>query len=108
VTPLRSDQDYVEWEPTPEDERVKAHRLSSTGWEEDVEVSSLRKGDVFKMVFDGEAIHPITREADDQVVALAVADAFRMDPYGSTGQTRGYGVLIEVFDYLDQIKTSLS
>ena len=95
------------WRPTPPEERRKARRLVSDGWET-IEVSDLRRGDIFQMVYDGELIHPETGDHDDHTVSVAVADPIRNDPLGSTGQCCGYAVEIDIFDSLSLVKKSLS
>jgi hypothetical protein len=104
---LTRDPSIFDWRPTPEGERNKALRLTAYGWEP-CEVSDLKKGDVFRMTWDGGFVHPLTKEENDTTVSVATADAVKMDPLGSLGQTQGWGVEVEVYESLEQMRGKLT
>jgi hypothetical protein len=88
----------MKWRPTRDGERMTALKIAG----DRCRIEDLVPGDVFRMVTPaGDLVHPITQEPDASVVAVAAAAPFKNDPLGSTGQTYGYGVEIDVYDTFD-------
>lgn len=96
----------MKWRPTPDSILIKARKLAGDEWVT-IEMKDLRPGDIFRAIApDGGVIHPVTGEPDDVVVALVTDHPIRNDlnQIGSILGARGYGVPIEVFPSMDELK----
>lgn len=79
----------MSWPKTPPGERIHAMKRDGAEWRK-VEYKDLRAGDVYRAVgSDGQFIHPLTHEPDDEVAARCLGD-----PGDSIA--RGYGTEIEI------------
>jgi hypothetical protein len=94
------------WRPTPESQRIMARKLAGDSWV-DVRMEDLRPGDVFKAVSPtGELIDPCSGEPDDEVIALVTDYPIKNhnNQIGSLLGERGYGVPIDLFPSMDELK----
>ena len=96
----------MKWRPTPEKILIKARKLAGDGWV-DVLMQDLLPGDVFRAIApDGEVVHPVSGEPDDKVVALVTDHPIKNynNQIGSLLGAQGYGVPIEVFESMGELK----
>lgn len=96
----------MKWRPTPEKILIKARKMVDDGWV-DVLMQDLQPGDIFRAIGpDGDAIHPCSCEPDDLVVALVTDHPIKNhnNQIGSLFGAQGYGVPIEVFSSMDELK----
>lgn len=96
----------MKWRPVPEGRRITARKLVGDAWT-DVQMADLEPGDIFRAVSpSGDLIDPVTGEGDRDVVAR-VAD-WPIKNYnnqiGSLLGAVGYGVPIELFESIDELK----
>ncbi len=96
----------MKWRPTPEKILIKARKLAGDGWV-DVLMQDLEPGDVFRAIApDGGIIHPCSGEPDAEVISFVTDYPIRNynNQIGSLLGAQGYGVPIEVFASMDELK----
>lgn len=94
----------MKWHPTPKANLITARRMSGDSWEA-CRLEDLRPGDVFRAVApDGTFVNPTTGEEDEACIARVVDAPRKMDPLGSDGQWHGYGVPIDLFPSIEELK----
>ena len=96
----------MKWHPTRPGNKITARKFVGDSWI-DMEMKDLIPGDIFRAVSpSGELIHPVTHEPDDDAVAL-VTDYPTKNDLNQTGSLLGavgYGVPIEAFDSMEELK----
>lgn len=94
------------WRPTPDAQLIMARRLVDERWIECL-MQELRPGDIFRAVSpDGDLIDPATGEPDENMVALVTGHPIKNynNQIGSLMGEQGYGVPIDVFASMDELK----
>ncbi len=94
----------MKWRPTPEAELITARRMVGDGWEP-CRFEELQPGDVFRAIApDGSFVNPTTGLEDEACIALVLDPPRKLDPLGSDGQWYGYGVPIDLFPSVEELK----
>jgi hypothetical protein len=96
----------VKWRPTPEKQRITARKFVGDAWI-DCRMEDLQPGDIFRAVAPGgDLVDPCTNEPDEDAVALVIDWPIKNynNQIGSLLGARGYGVPIDLFPSMDELK----
>lgn len=96
----------MKWRPTPEKQRITARKFAGDAWV-DIRMEDLQPGDIFRAVSpSGDLIDPCSGEGDRDAVSLVTDWPIKNynNQIGSLLGAQGYGVPIERFESMDELK----